>query len=265
MLIINNVPSPLAVSTLITIIINLITPSSGLAQNLFDRRRHHNFSSSFRSNLFNQDQRQLHHNHDNNQRINHHRNSNINSASNLNPVHGLAPISVHDHPFLNQSMVPPPTIIPTMMTVSMDSTPTYRDGNHNLNSQPMNRRPMYQSRAAESRMGSSDSGQSSAREPQVASESNLSPSNISPSVPSKKIVCYYTNWSQYRPSTGRYVPENIDPFLCTHIIFAFGWMKNNKVSSFDAMDESKNGKKGLYDRITELKLINPKLKVNNII
>lgn len=78
---------------------------------------------------------------------------------------------------------------------------------------------------------------------------------------SKKLVCYYTNWSQYRPKEGKFVPENIDPHLCTHIMFSFGWMKNNKVSSFDSTDDTKAGKKGLYQRVTDLKLQNPKLKV----
>lgn len=77
----------------------------------------------------------------------------------------------------------------------------------------------------------------------------------------RKIVCYYTNWSQYRPKVGKYVPENIDPHVCTHIVFAFGWMKNNKVSAFDSADDTKAGKKGLYARVTEIKSQNPRLKV----
>ncbi|CAL9703383.1 unnamed protein product [Knipowitschia caucasica] len=36
-----------------------------------------------------------------------------------------------------------------------------------------------------------------------------------------RLVCYYTNWSQYRPENGRFVPANVDPNLCTHLIFAF--------------------------------------------
>lgn len=77
----------------------------------------------------------------------------------------------------------------------------------------------------------------------------------------KLLVCYYTNWSQYRPKEGKYVPEDIDPNLCTHVIVAFGWMKKNKLAPFDASDESKDGKKGLYERVTSLKLVNPNLKV----
>lgn len=57
------------------------------------------------------------------------------------------------------------------------------------------------------------------------------------------------------------MPENIDPFLCTHIIFAFGWIKNGKLSSFESNDISIEGKPGLYKRIVSLKERNPKLKV----
>ena len=78
---------------------------------------------------------------------------------------------------------------------------------------------------------------------------------------SRKLVCYYTNWSQYRPKEGKFLPEDIDPSLCTHLIFAFGWMKKNQLSAFDATDETKDGKIGLYERIVKLKDKNPKLQV----
>lgn len=78
---------------------------------------------------------------------------------------------------------------------------------------------------------------------------------------SKKIVCYYTNWSQYRQKIGKFYPEDIPPNLCTHLIFAFGWMKKHKISTFDATDDSKNGKKGMYERLVDLKNKNSDLKV----
>ena len=75
-----------------------------------------------------------------------------------------------------------------------------------------------------------------------------------------KIVCYYTNWSQYRPKIGKYLPENAEADLCTHIIFAFGWLKKGKLSSLESNDESVDGKVGLYERINQMKQANPKLK-----
>ena len=76
-----------------------------------------------------------------------------------------------------------------------------------------------------------------------------------------QIVCYYTNWSQYRVKIGKFMPEDIQPDLCTHVIFAFGWLKKNKLTSFESNDETKDGKVGLYERIVGLKKANPSLKV----
>lgn len=85
------------------------------------------------------------------------------------------------------------------------------------------------------------------------------PTHYTPSLP--QVVCYYTNWSQYRQKLGKFMPEHIDPFLCSHIIYAFGWMKKGRLSSFEANDESKDGKTGFYEQINGLKKQNPKLKV----
>jgi len=103
-----------------------------------------------------------------------------------------------------------------------------------------------------SRGGSSSS--SSRRNP-------LAPKLTSPNADGYKVVCYYTNWSQYRPKIGKYLPEDLDAHLCTHVIFAFGWIKNGKLTSFEASDVSSTGKVGLYQRIVGLKARNPKLKV----
>lgn len=40
-----------------------------------------------------------------------------------------------------------------------------------------------------------------------------------PSTGKKNLVCYYGTWAVYRPDAGKYPVENIDPFLCTHIIY----------------------------------------------
>ena len=37
----------------------------------------------------------------------------------------------------------------------------------------------------------------------------------------KKVFCYYSSFAQNRQGVGKFLPEDIDPYLCTHIIFAF--------------------------------------------
>lgn len=75
------------------------------------------------------------------------------------------------------------------------------------------------------------------------------------------MVCYYTNWSQYRTKIGKFVPEDIPADLCTHVIYAFGWLKKGRLSSFESNDETKDGVPGYYAKVVGLKKQNPKLKV----
>ncbi|PWA31892.1 hypothetical protein CCH79_00006559 [Gambusia affinis] len=74
-------------------------------------------------------------------------------------------------------------------------------------------------------------------------------------VSSTKLVCYFTNWSQYRLGVGKYTPDNIDPNLCTHLIYAFAIISSsNELSTFEWNDDV------LYKSFNALKNRNPQLK-----
>ncbi|XP_036446895.1 acidic mammalian chitinase-like [Colossoma macropomum] len=70
-----------------------------------------------------------------------------------------------------------------------------------------------------------------------------------------QLICYFTNWSQYRPNTGKYVPDNVDPELCTHLIYAFSVINYaNELVTYEWNDET------LYKSFNGLKQRNPSLK-----
>lgn len=57
-----------------------------------------------------------------------------------------------------------------------------------------------------------------------------------------RVVCYYTNWSVYRPGTAKFNPQNINPYLCTHLIYAFGgFTKDNQMKPFDKYQDVEQG------------------------
>ncbi|VDP08746.1 unnamed protein product [Soboliphyme baturini] len=73
--------------------------------------------------------------------------------------------------------------------------------------------------------------------------------------------CYFTNWAQYRPGTGKYEPSHYIPGLCTHIFYAFAWMNENyTVRSYEWNDESTAWSKGLYELMNDHKRVQPDLK-----
>jgi len=76
-----------------------------------------------------------------------------------------------------------------------------------------------------------------------------------------KVVGYYTNWAQYRPGECLFVPEDVDPNLLTHINYAFAKLDANfLVQPYEWNDQSTEWSKGMYERVHDLKLQNPKLK-----
>ncbi|XP_069175354.1 probable chitinase 10 [Procambarus clarkii] len=69
------------------------------------------------------------------------------------------------------------------------------------------------------------------------------------------MVCYYGSWAVYRPDNGKFDVENIDPAICTHLIFGFaGLGSNNQIKVLDPYNElCENYGKCAYDRFTALK------------
>ncbi|XP_072500434.1 oviduct-specific glycoprotein-like isoform X2 [Notamacropus eugenii] len=63
-----------------------------------------------------------------------------------------------------------------------------------------------------------------------------------------KLVCYLTSWAQYRPIPASLFPEDVDPYLCTHLVYAFASMKNNRITS-----EEKNDEEKMYPQLRSLK------------
>ncbi|XP_041836519.1 chitinase, acidic.1 [Melanotaenia boesemani] len=72
---------------------------------------------------------------------------------------------------------------------------------------------------------------------------------------SSKLVCHMTNWAQYRPSVAKFTPDNIDPFLCTHVIYSLA-----SINSFNQIVPIEWNDPEMYNSLNSLKTINPSLK-----
>lgn len=78
----------------------------------------------------------------------------------------------------------------------------------------------------------------------------------------EKLICYYGTWSTYRSSNGKFDVENIDPYLCTHLIYSFvGITESGGVRIMDPyLDLKDNYGRGNIKKFNNLKLKNPNLK-----
>ncbi|XP_059612894.1 chitinase-3-like protein 1 isoform X2 [Phlebotomus argentipes] len=78
----------------------------------------------------------------------------------------------------------------------------------------------------------------------------------------QKIVCYHGTWSYYRQGNGKFGVAQIDPFLCTHLVYAFfGIAPEGAIRILDPwLDLEDNYGLGNIKKFNELKKLNPKLK-----
>ena len=51
----------------------------------------------------------------------------------------------------------------------------------------------------------------------------------------KHVVCYWGTWANYRPQNGKFTPEDIDPSLCTNLIYSFAGLDSD-TSSIKSLD-----------------------------
>ncbi|KAE8573974.1 Putative chitinase [Halyomorpha halys] len=67
-----------------------------------------------------------------------------------------------------------------------------------------------------------------------------------------KVVCYFTNWAWYRQGTGKYLPSDIDPNLCTHIVYGFAVLDTDRlvIKPHDSWADLDNK---FYEKVTALK------------
>jgi chitinase len=50
------------------------------------------------------------------------------------------------------------------------------------------------------------------------------------------VVCYVSTWSVYRAGRGSWSLDNLDPTLCTHLVYAFAGLDNN-TNTIRSLDE----------------------------
>ncbi|GIY59439.1 chitotriosidase-1 [Caerostris darwini] len=79
---------------------------------------------------------------------------------------------------------------------------------------------------------------------------------------SYRVVCYLGSWANYRRDDGKFKIEDIDPELCTHLIYGFAKLNhNNRIAAYDSyLDLKENWGLGAYERFNGLKKKNPQLK-----
>ena len=59
-----------------------------------------------------------------------------------------------------------------------------------------------------------------------------------------KMICYFTNWAWYRQEGGKFLPEDIDTDLCTHVLYGFAVLDGSQltIKSHDSWADIDNSK-----------------------
>ncbi|XP_021959289.1 probable chitinase 10 [Folsomia candida] len=68
----------------------------------------------------------------------------------------------------------------------------------------------------------------------------------------KKLICYFTDWAWYRTAAGKYSPDDIDPTLCTHIVYSF-ILLDASTSQVKIADSWADVDNKFYEKVTALR------------
>lgn len=62
-----------------------------------------------------------------------------------------------------------------------------------------------------------------------------------------KVICYFTNWAWYRQEGGKFLPEDVDTDLCTHVLYGFAVLDGSQltIKSHDPWADIDNSKRSL--------------------
>ncbi|MPC08479.1 putative chitinase 3 [Portunus trituberculatus] len=88
----------------------------------------------------------------------------------------------------------------------------------------------------------------------------LNPQPLTKMAGELKVVCYFTNWAYYRPDPYKFSPENVDPSLCTHIIYAYASLDTTDLF-IRSLDPYLDFEYEFYKRLLNLRNQAPGLKV----
>jgi len=79
---------------------------------------------------------------------------------------------------------------------------------------------------------------------------------------SGRIICYYSSWAVYRQGPGHYNVEDIDPTLCTHILYAFAQLTyDGEMKAYDDYNDiGDEWHEGQFTKFRKMKEQHPNIK-----
>jgi hypothetical protein len=77
-----------------------------------------------------------------------------------------------------------------------------------------------------------------------------------------RTVCFYDAQTHNNSFREKLQVQDIDPFLCTNIIIFYSNFENKTLNAIESDHLSTLWSRGLYERCSELKKLNPELKIS---